>query len=442
MLPIIDQGIINMKKIVFLFLSFLIIGFQIIPSKLMQNTSKSSKKPNNQVIKNNNVWLNIFIHGTVKPPLRIGDISRISKDKLENTFYYYSAAFLRNDPRFYQYQPMQKLGMQPIHIDRKKGNASGAIAEIYDIQYKAEHPEEINYYYTWGWSGLLSLTQREIESKDLLNDLKKLIANYKATGVNPKIRLIGYSHGGNVILNMAIYEEAYDLHIDESIFIGMPVHMDTDCLTNSPMFKKIYQIYSSRDRAQAADVFSTKYFSSHRKFKDRKCCKMPKNKIIQIRLSTTYTMKDPICGEVKKSYNMDPTHIELWSFGWKPNSYRKKFPLTPLPAIAIFPFLASKTKDLGDNIWIEINPYQERMRVTSWCENKKTNTWTLPFMTHAEFDKLSKIALTYIPTITKLENYGCIIKEALIHAIAKQNDRFYTCMNKRRLGNKYSKKGT
>ncbi|MBT5503675.1 hypothetical protein HOK15_05690, partial [Candidatus Falkowbacteria bacterium] len=95
-----------------------------------------SSEPEKPAQDHSGVWLNIFIHGTVKPPLRIGDISSIRKDTVESSFYNYSAGFMRQDPRFFQYQPIQKLGMHPVMINDKRGNASGAFAEIYNIQYK------------------------------------------------------------------------------------------------------------------------------------------------------------------------------------------------------------------------------------------------------------------------------------------------------------------
>ncbi len=381
--------------------------------------------------KDSGVWLNIFIHGTVKPPLRIGDISSIRKDTVESSFYNYSAGFMRQDPRFFQYQPIQKLGMHPVMINDKRGNASGAFAEIYNIQYKDAYPEEKNFYYSWGWSGLLSRSKREAESKDFLKDLLKLVKQYKAFGMNPHIRLIAYSHGGNVVLNIARYREAQNLIINESVFVGVPVHKETDKFVNSPIFKKIYQIYSLADRAQSSDLFSTKHLFSHRKFKSRKCQKIDTSKIVHIRLSTTHTIEDPVCKQVTRSFKVDPRHIELWSFGWKPISYRRKFPLYPLSGASVLPYVIYKTKDLGDDLWVEINPYQERMRITSWKNNRKHNMWTLPFFSKTEFENLTKTALKYEPSELRKNCYTQIVKDALIYAINKQHAIFYSCLRAR-----------
>lgn len=381
---------------------------------------------------NSGIWVNIFIHGTVKPPLKLGDISSIRKDEIDNTFYDYSATFMRKDPRFFQFQPIQQLGMQPVVIDGKPGNASAAFAQIYNTQYKDAYPQEQNFYYTWGWSGLLSRTKREEESENLLKDIAKLVNKYKKFGLKPHIRIIAYSHAGNVTLNMARYKGMSNITVDEAVFIGVPVHKETDKFINHPSFKKIYQVYSLADRAQSADLFSTKYLFSHRKFKSRKCQNLDTSKVVHIRLSTTHTIEDPVCKQVTRSFKVDPRHIELWAFGWKPISYRRKFPLYPLSAASILPYVIYKTEGLGNDLWAEINPYQERMRITSWKNNRRQETWTLPFLSKDEFKQLTDIALKYQPLELKRDCYSQIVKDAMIYAIRMQHSIFYTCLRARK----------
>lgn len=418
----------NMKKeniVTLLLLAFIIGSISYTTADNKDGTILANLSPESDI------WINIFVHGTVKPPLKISDITSIRKDAVDNTFYDYSATFMRKDPRFFQYQPIQELGMHPVLIDGQSGNASGAFAEIYNIQYHEAYPNQKNFYYTWGWSGLLSRTKRKEESEKLLNDIIKLVNKYKTFGITPRIRVVGYSHGGNVVLGMAGYEASKELTIDEAIFIGMPVHRETDVFVNSPTFKKIYQVYSTKDIAQAADVFSTKYMSSHRKFAQRKCVCLDLSKVVHIRMSTTYTIEDPICKKVTRSFKVDPKHIELWSFGWKPSSYRKKFPLYPLSAASILPYVINKTDDLGNDLWVEINPYQEEMKVTSWKNNRSQEVWIIPFISKSEFNELSEVAFKYKPLELRRDCYRQIVKDALTYAIRKQHAIFYSCLRSR-----------
>ena len=417
----------NWLILVFIFTLALFLIYVSVPDKPQLNKSSSIHPPINKT----GVWLNIFIHGTVKPPLKLGDVSKISKDEIDNTFYDFSASHLRQDPRFYQYQPMQRMGMQPVLIDKKPGNASAALAEIYKIQYSIQYPGEINLFYTWGWSGLLSRSKRLEEAKNFQTDLRQLIAWYKRFGITPHVRVVAYSHGANVVLNLAAYQDSEGLEIDESVFIGMPVHRETDCFVNSPIFKKIYQVYSTADRAQRLDLISTEYFASHQKFHSRKGFKVPEDKIVHLRLSTTSTIEDPVCKMITGSYKVDPRHIELWSFGWKPKSYRQKFPLAPLSAASVLPYIIYKTEDLGNDLWVEVNPYQENMRVTSWVKNKRKDIWIMPFISKYEFEILSEVALQYEPSEHKLEHYEDILRDALIYAIKRKKSIFYTCLRKR-----------
>jgi hypothetical protein len=74
--------------------------------------------------------------------------------------------------------------------------------------------------------------------------------------VIPKIRLIGYSHGGNVILHTAnyipLYADLQDVEIEAWLF-GTPVQVVNHDLVNSECFNAIYSIYSKKDIVQKID---------------------------------------------------------------------------------------------------------------------------------------------------------------------------------------------
>ena len=89
------------------------------------------------------------------------------------------------------------------------------------------------------------------------------VDSFRKQNIEPKVRVIGYSHGGNVCLYTAkVAQKAQEngLSIDELILIGMPVQSETDHLINDPMFKKIFHIYSRGDRIQKLDFFSFNRF--------------------------------------------------------------------------------------------------------------------------------------------------------------------------------------
>lgn len=114
-------------------------------------------------------------------------------------------------------------------------------------------PEEfpLKNFYLYGWSGSLSFEKRKEAALDLYHHLKKL---------SGPITLIGHSHGANVALNLAeIAQEHNDTEfkIDRLIMLAGPVQEATAHLIKSPIFKRIYSIYSTADMLQILDPQGT-----------------------------------------------------------------------------------------------------------------------------------------------------------------------------------------
>lgn len=154
------------------------------------------------------------------------------------------------------------------------------------------HPAEE--YYLFGWSGKLSFAERETAAKVLYHDLKELIENYKKRyGVQPHIRIISHSHGGNVILLLEEVKDADDtsIVIDEVIFLAIPVQTPTMEYICSPIFKKIYSLYSMLDVLQVIDpqglqqedapLFSARAFACQEKI-EQVAIKMSERSIMHI----------------------------------------------------------------------------------------------------------------------------------------------------------------
>lgn len=106
--------------------------------------------------------------------------------------------------------------------------------------------------YIFGWSGKLNDSIRQDAAWNLYNEIEKLISEYKKTyGVNPIIRIIGHSHGGNVALNLVkMKKEEKPFEIEELVLLACPVQNNTKNYVQDPLFKKIYSLYSTIDVAQ------------------------------------------------------------------------------------------------------------------------------------------------------------------------------------------------
>lgn len=113
-------------------------------------------------------------------------------------------------------------------------------------------------FYVFGWpSESVSDEVRKKAAKVLVEQMYEIVVDYYMRyNVVPKIRLIGYSHGGNVILHTAdylpFYADLYDIEIEAWLF-GTPVQVISHDLVNSHFFKKIYSIFSKKDIIQVID---------------------------------------------------------------------------------------------------------------------------------------------------------------------------------------------
>ncbi len=139
----------------------------------------------------------------------------------------------------------------------------------------AEHAPEyfpIQEFYVFGWSGKLRNKEREITAEKLYQEINVLIEKYKEKyGCMPTIRIIAHSHGGNVALNMARlrpsfakasegFQQGFDgqakikskapLQIKSLILLACPVQEKTMHLISTPMFQRVYSLYSSFDIIQ------------------------------------------------------------------------------------------------------------------------------------------------------------------------------------------------
>jgi hypothetical protein len=129
------------------------------------------------------------------------------------------------------------------------------VREIAELLYGAD-PESyrIEDCYFFGWSGKLSFKARHKAGKKLYIQLRALIQQYEEKyGVKPKIRIITHSHGGNLVLSMAHFNNDLEIIVDELILLACPVQERTCNLTTHGTFQKIYSLYSRFDSIQVLD---------------------------------------------------------------------------------------------------------------------------------------------------------------------------------------------
>jgi hypothetical protein len=316
--------------------------------------------------------VNVFVHGTIKPYLKMRNIATIiNQNDVKNSPYATFNNFMRKSSFLRKYQAVQGLGLKEINLSKtESGNGAVAIATLYNF---FDDPKQDKLFYTYGWSGLLSHKEREQAGITLYNQIEQLVRRLESKGYAPEINIITYSHGGTVALNMAKTNKTDSFKVNLITF-GMPVQKDTDYLINSPLFKKIYHFYSTSDYIQTIDHASSEYFACHRQFHPRKNFSIP-NKLIQIQIGVIKTVLNQCfcrkkCSNkkilIKKSYNQNPGHGELWILGWSPSGYRKDYPIYPIPIVAFTPTILKYINKLiinNNHIKVDINPRLEQLVV-------------------------------------------------------------------------------
>ncbi len=263
-------------------------------------------------------WMTIFVHGTFGSLLGFLNFFDVLGDKVSGTLYRTVTKKMRNDSFFFKDQAILQRGLvgfipsfDLVSTGGKK-MAAYPIAKAFLAVLEAANPEhERNYFYAFGWSGLISQNSRRFEAIRFYNALAEELEQFAKRGIRPKIRIISHSHGGNISLNMAAIEKILknggfdeskvlssdpdeneslqrmrsllkelpnkekaktrtdqkiydyvptyrDLVIDELIMYGSPVQPETESFFHSGTFKNVYHLYSEEDYVQRLDWVSSK----------------------------------------------------------------------------------------------------------------------------------------------------------------------------------------
>lgn len=423
-----------LKKFQLFFLAFLVLLLPCLHAKPNDNSPQDT-------------WVTIFVHGIIgiKPHLSFGNFFRLMQDQISSTVYARTIELTRKDPFFFQGHPMQEVGLHEVDIDSFNSERVATIfAHYYDSFQRELFPDQQdNHYYTYGWSGLLSRKMRYHEAELFYQALLTLLHSYQEKNIQPKLRIIGYSHGGDFSLKLATINHLHKepVYIDELILLGTPVLPEAHELIQDATFKKIYHIYSYGDRVQKVDFFSSQHLFSHRTFKDSSCFKIPPNMVqINLQVKRPIFSKELLCHEEdlcrRHVRSIDPGHTELWSFGWIPQGYRSHFPLNPFPAGIFIPYIihATETECLPrtNNYIVDIRPYNQTILVKNKRPRRKRKTVCLPFINHHEFEHMAHTVLKYKPRKFTHVEYDQHINQHLIEAEKERIATAPRCVKKRR----------
>lgn len=112
-----------------------------------------------------------------------------------------------------------------------------------------------DHFYAFGWSGKLGFDTRKKAGKRLAEQLAELIREYKTKYTKlPYVRIITFSHGGNVALQMAEFADVLPENFSvELILFGSPIQAITEKYVHHVCFEKVYNIFSQNDVVQRID---------------------------------------------------------------------------------------------------------------------------------------------------------------------------------------------
>ncbi|MBX9831240.1 hypothetical protein K2X40_04755 [Candidatus Babeliales bacterium] len=376
---------------------------------------------------NQEQWITIFVHGTYGSALSLVSFFRLLNDDTKNSLYRRLQKQLRASEVLYSGRFMAQRGLRAVDCSINLEDNKSIVVPIVSA-YRA-FAQQVNAarhetFYTFGWNGLLSQAERRLEAVRFYNELSGLVKSYQARGVNPKIRLIAHSHGGNVCANLAAiytvlrnkkasaqYEvlrecvELLDnlesvkkekknkklykrptnknLHVEELIIYGTPIQDETEPFFFSSFFGKVFNFYSENDTIQAADFVSTKGRRSRQRIMEPRLESL-KNKIMQARIMVerdahakpVFSTKNFNIwaalrgGSLLSAYPYDPTHADFWYADWE----KKETFFDPLPVVVFTPLLlqALSQCEHGHDVALNISSTADQALFSCFdCAHKK-----------------------------------------------------------------------
>lgn len=160
------------------------------------------------------------------------------------------------------------LGLHPVNEIKRNRSLRRVGNILLDMHPTYFTPDTL---FMFSWSGSLGLDECEAAAAHLGRSLEKVITNYAKThnNVRPKLRIMTFSYGGNVALSLPKVHNS--IIVDELIIIGYPVQKELCNSVSSPMFKRVFNLYSIGDAVQLIDpqgavcrISSCPFFSTKR----------------------------------------------------------------------------------------------------------------------------------------------------------------------------------
>ncbi len=367
----------------------------------------------NQTKKKN---VTIFVHGiiSITPHLSVSNFFRFLNDRIENTIYFEATKLMRDDEFFFQNQAMLGRGLHKIDSCHNRHIGASLLSRLMDsIKTNTTHTD----YYTFGWSGLMSSSERLKASEQLQKAIIGLQLQYKKENITPKISVIGYSHGATVTLNLGLIAQNKKLKpLHKVILLGMPIPVECyECLAQIPA-KDVYHIYSRADRIQAHDIFSSGNLFNPQCIKKKKKITIPNNlhqielritrarkgsKKISKKVTGNFSNRRILLGNSKCLRCASPGHFEFWFFGWPSSNYTRLSGLYPLPIVTFVPYIIEQIKKY-DHIYqshepliVDLRVENHKMVIRNKC--KKNIIYTADFLDSDNLQSMRAIAWNSSP---------------------------------------------
>lgn len=126
----------------------------------------------------------------------------------------------------------------------------------YELQARNMQEYDVNHFYTYGWySSKVRPNHRREEGEKLYRALEELLTTYQNTYDQIKLRVVGFSHGGNVVLhfmqNMPFVTENIETEI---VLLATPIQESTRLFVNKNCVSRVYSFYSDSDWIQRIDM--------------------------------------------------------------------------------------------------------------------------------------------------------------------------------------------
>lgn len=208
----------------------------------------------------------VFVHGSTMIEVNVlCGLHLMARDSYTgNTFVERVSRKVRADTSLWRNDFMLDLGLVPIESEKltypmehaeRHCAAYHIVAAMATLQQSMQEANAIpTSYYTFGWSGLLSMSERQRAAAFLCSELMRIMQEYPTERCC--IELHGHSHGGQVILQIPVQQPTSFLPIETVFLWGTPLYAHNRSACVDGYFPAIMNVYSVGDGIQTLDFIS------------------------------------------------------------------------------------------------------------------------------------------------------------------------------------------